>query len=184
MPRLFTALQIPVRIARSLTALQGGLHNARWIERESMHITLRFIGDVDRHTANEIHYALEKIKHSAFSLKLHGLDVFGAKKPRSLYACVKGSKNNENALEALQATHERIIQRIGISSKSRKYTPHVTLARLNGHSAASVASWLSMRGEYASEDFDISSFVLYSAKGSVGGGPYVIEKEYNFCEKG
>ena len=88
MPRLFTALEIPASIAMQLSFLQSGLSGARWIDRESLHITLRFIGDVDLPVAREIAYELEKVKTAPFSLRLDGLDVFGNSRPHSLFAGV------------------------------------------------------------------------------------------------
>ena len=54
MPRLFTGIEIPAAAAASLALSRGGISGARWIEPEDYHLTLRFIGDVDTRTANEI----------------------------------------------------------------------------------------------------------------------------------
>ena len=54
MPRLFTALEVPREAALSLSLLRGGLPGARWMRGENYHITLRFIGDIDCHTADEL----------------------------------------------------------------------------------------------------------------------------------
>lgn len=79
MPRLFTALEIPRDAALSLSLLRGGLPGARWVDVENYHITLRFIGDVEGHVADEIANALDRVRRPAFSLALSGVGAFGSK---------------------------------------------------------------------------------------------------------
>ena len=67
MPRLFTALEIPRDAALSLSLLRGGLPGARWIDVENYHITLRFIGDIEGHVADEIANALDRVRRPSFS---------------------------------------------------------------------------------------------------------------------
>jgi RNA 2',3'-cyclic 3'-phosphodiesterase len=174
MPRLFTALEIPTPIAFSLSLLRGGLPGARWVEPENYHITLRFIGDIDHHTADEIAQALERVDRPGFELSLEALDAFGSKKPQTVVACVK----NSPALKELQAAQERIVQRVGLEPERRRYRPHVTLARLKGASEAAVAAYLALRGDFRTPSFPVGRFVLLSSRASKGGGPYVMEEAY------
>ena len=81
-------------------------------------------------------------------------------------------------LAELQAEHERILQRIGLPPEQRKFTPHVTLARLRDASSRDVADYLSIRGAFKTPPFPVTRFVLLSSRASVGGGPYVIEAAY------
>jgi 2'-5' RNA ligase len=173
MPRLFTALEIPFEIGRSLALLRGGLPGARWVAPENYHLTLRFIGDIDDTLAVEIADLLDKVERPAFDLQIDGLDSFGGNKPRAVVAAVPAVTQ----LVELQAEHERIMQRIGLQPE-RKYKPHVTLARLRDTSSRQVADFLSSRQPFRSSSFPVSRFVLYSSRSSVGGGPYVIEAEY------
>ncbi|MEM7214574.1 MAG: RNA 2',3'-cyclic phosphodiesterase [Pseudomonadota bacterium] len=179
MPRLFTALEIPTKVAERLSLLQAGLPGARWVDRENLHITLRFVGDVDNSAARELSYELEKVKASPFSLELSGLDVFGNSKPHSLYAGVSRSE----ALHDLRLEQERICQRLGMKPDSRKFTPHVTIARIRGAKTAAIARYLSGSGGFQSEKFEISRFVLLSSRDSVGGGPYITEESYELVER-
>jgi 2'-5' RNA ligase len=78
----------------------------------------------------------------------------------------------------LQAEHERLLQRVGLEPEGRKYTPHVTLARLRDSSSRQVADYLTERGSFRSAPFRVERFVLYSSRNSVGGGPYVVEEAY------
>ena len=78
----------------------------------------------------------------------------------------------------VQAEHERLMQRIGLEPEGRKYTPHVTLARLRESSSRQVADYLAARGFFRTPAFKVSRFVLFSSRDSVGGGPYVVEASY------
>lgn len=174
MPRLFTGLEIPAALGDELSLLRGGLPGARWIEPESYHITLRFIGDVDDETADEIAEILGQVRRKNFELRLDGVQSFGGKKPRAVVAAVAPSP----PVMELQAEHERLMQRAGLDPEGRKYTPHVTLARLRDTSSFEVAEYLSARAAFRSPPFTVSRFVLFSARSSVGGGPYVVEAAY------
>jgi RNA 2',3'-cyclic 3'-phosphodiesterase len=174
MPRLFTALEIPRDAALSLSLLRGGLPGARWIDVENYHLTLRFIGDVEGHVADEIANALDRVRRPSFPLALSGVGAFGSKKPHSIWAGVTASPD----LAALQAEIERICQRIGVAADPRKFVPHVTLARLKNTSAIDVAHYLSARGNFSAASFRVGRFVLMSSRDSVGGGPYIVEEAW------
>ena len=174
MPRLFTAIEVPANAAMMLSMLRGGLPGARWIDTENYHITLRFIGDVDRHTANEVSERLSRINRSSIPVRINALDAFGGNKPHSVHARVERTLQ----LMELQGEHERIIQRIGRKAEGRKFLPHVTLARLRNAKGADVANYLSLRGNFSLPPFTANRFVLYSSRDSVGGGPYIVEDAY------
>lgn len=174
MPRLFTALEIPRDAALSLSLLRGGLPGARWIDVENYHITLRFIGDVEGHVADEVANALDRVRRPEFMLNLSGVDAFGSKKPHSIYAGVSPSPE----LNALQGEIERICQRLGIPADPRKFTPHVTLARLRNPRIEDVVHYLSSRGNFSTLPFKVGRFVLMSSRDSVGGGPYIVEEAW------
>ena len=174
MPRLFTGLEIPKALGESLSLLRGGLPGARWVDPENYHVTLRFIGDVDDDIAQEIAWLLGKVRRKDFELELDGLQSFGGRKPRALIATVAPSQS----VMELQAEHERLMRRVGLDPEGRKYTPHVTLARLRETSSFEVADYLSVRAAFRSPPFSVSRFVLFSSRASVGGGPYVAEAVY------
>lgn len=174
MPRLFTGVEIPTDIAQSLSMLRGGLPGARWIDPENYHLTLRFIGDVDDMVAHEVASLLGRVRHGAFDLHMEGLTSFGGRKPRAVVANVAPAQ----PLVEVQAEHERLMQRMGLEPEGRKYTPHVTLARLREASNRDVAEYLAARGFFRTAAFRVERFVLFSSRTSVGGGPYVVEAEY------
>ena len=175
MPRLFTGLEVPSETAFLLSLKRGGLTGARWVDPENYHITLRFIGDVDGQTANEVADSLDRLANSMrFTVRLTHLGSFGGDKPRALFAGVEPSES----LTRLQAAQERVLQRAGLPPEGRKFVPHVTLARLRGTSAGELARFIAEAGRFEPLSFPVGRFVLFSSRDSVGGGPYVVEQSY------
>jgi RNA 2',3'-cyclic 3'-phosphodiesterase len=174
MPRLFTGVEIPPDVGQALSSLRGGLPGARWIDPQNYHLTLRFIGDVDDLIAHEVADMLGRIKRGGFELHMEGLTSFGGRKPRAVVAQVAPAQ----PLIDVQAEQERLLQRIGLEPEGRKFTPHVTLARLRDSSSRQVAEYLAARGYFRTSPFRVSRFVLFSSRSSVGGGPYVVEASY------
>lgn len=175
MPRLFTGLQIPTDIAFVLSLKRGGLSGARWIDPENYHVTLRYIGDIDHRTAGEVYDALEMHADvEPFALTISHLGVFGGNKPRALYAAIEPSE----PLNRLQASQERLLQRIGLSPDGRKFVPHVTLARLRDTGPADLARHIAQAGHFSPMRFSVDEFVVFSSRDSVGGGPYIVEQDY------
>jgi 2'-5' RNA ligase len=175
MPRLFTGLEIPPAIGEQLALCRGGLAGARWVDPANYHITLRFIGDVDFSIARDIAQVLgEEKPRGPLRITLDALSTFGGSRPRALFARV--APNPE--LTRLQAEQERLMRRVGLDPESRKYAPHVTLARLRDASPGEVAGFIALRGQFPKLSFEAERFVLYSARDSVGGGPYIVEAAY------
>jgi 2'-5' RNA ligase len=178
MPRLFTGLEIPPEVAETLSGHRGGLPGARWIEPADYHVTLRFIGDVDDGMARDLMLGLSETRpRPAMPVTLSGLDSFGGPRPRAVFARVERSAE----LLHLQAEQEALMRRAGLAPEARAFTPHVTLARLRRSSAIDVADYLAMRGLFRSLTFTAERFALFSARDSVGGGPYVVEAAYPFA---
>lgn len=175
MPRLFTGLQLPHDIGFALSLKRGGLAGARWIDPENYHITLRYIGDIDHPMAAEVYDALKMHADvEPFTLTLSHLGAFGGNKPRALYAGIEPSES----LNRLQASQERLLQRIGLAPDGRKFIPHVTLARLRDTSPADLARHIAQTGQFTPMSFTVDQFVVFSSRDSVGGGPYVVEQDY------
>lgn len=174
MPRLFTALEIPAEVASVLTLHRGGLVGARWIDPADYHITLRFLGDVDRRTANDLDEFLADIRSYPFEVTLDAIGSFGGDKPRAVFARVQPTPR----LAELQADLERLMRRLGLPAEGRKFVPHVTLARLRETSPVDVAHYLSLHPIVRPIAFTARRLALMSSRDSVGGGPYVVEATY------
>lgn len=174
MPRLFTALGLPDQVRHRLGLLRGQLAGARWLEPDDLHITLRFFGDVDGPTGDDLARGLDAVRWSPLTVRLDGLGCFGGDKPRAVY--IAASTNA--GLGALQHAHERVAHGAGLPAETRKFTPHATLARLRGTRAGAVAGFLADMGVVAFEPYQADEFYLLSSRPGSGGGPYVVEDVY------
>jgi len=179
MPRLFTGLAVPPHVADALKAYQGGLPGARWIEPRDFHVTLRFLGDVEATVADDVVEALGEMRtRPPLTVRLAGLGIFGGDKPRALYASVAA----DPALTDLQAEQERLARRTGIDPERRKFTPHVTLARLRRDATPeATAMYLSQAPVFVPLTFTVDRVTLFSARESTGGGPYLAEAQFPFA---
>lgn len=174
MPRLFVGLELPEAIRERLALVKGPLPGARWIEPEDMHLTLRFIGDIDNPTADELAGFLASIETHPFEVRVTGLGSFGGNDPRTIHAVADGSV----ALDHLQKAVDRAARSAGIPPEPRSFTPHITLARLKGTPPDVVARFLGSRGRWQPMTFVVDRFTLFSSRPRQGGGPYVVEEAF------
>lgn len=174
MPRLFTGIEIPDDVRRDLSRLKQPLPGAKWVEPESLHLTLRFVGDIDNGQARELVHTLAEIEAEAFELRLSGVGAFGGNEPRALWAGVVPNP----ALESLARANERAVRAAGLPPEPRNFKPHVTLARLRNTRVDRVARYLERHGAFRAHAFIVPRFVLLSSRPRVGGGPYVVEDAF------
>lgn len=176
MPRLFTGLEIPPETGAALALKRGALRGSRWIDPSDYHITLRFLGDVEVEVAEALHEALVAARpRASFSVTLDGLASFGGDRPRAILATVVPSPE----LLDLQAEQERLARQAGAEPERRKFTPHVSLARLRREAGPDdVAAYLGERGLFTPLTVPVERVALFSARESKGGGPYVVEAAY------
>ena len=172
--RLFVALPIPDAVTRALTLLEGGVPGARWQTREQMHLTLRFIGDVDGRDMRALDDALAGLDVPGFELGLHGVGQFGNKQPHSLWVGVR----KHELLEHLQRKVDSAIRRVGQPQDAHKFMPHVTLARLRHPDMDRLRAWLVQHALFTSDVFAVNAFCLYSSKLTSDGSIYRVEQEY------
>ena len=128
MMRLFVGIKLPEQHKQTLNRFQNGLPDARWTAPENLHLTLRFIGEIEEPQAEDLHDALMHVSAPAFPLKIAGAGYFASgKRPRTLWA---GVENAEAGLDFLQSKIERAAQKSGLEPEGRRFTPHVTLGRV------------------------------------------------------
>ncbi len=175
MLRLFVALDLTEEIRRRLAGLAGGVPGARWTEPENLHLTLRFIGEVPEDQAMDIDAALAEVRAPAFPLILDGVGVFGsARRARVLWAGVERSE----ALAHLQAKVESALVRCGLPAEERKFSPHITLARLKDAPADRIGRFLSDRGLFRAGPMPVEHVTLYRSHLGNGGAVYEALREY------
>lgn len=174
--RLFVALPLPAEVRERLASLCSGIPGARWVPPENMHVSLRFIGEVDGADAEDIHEALDGVRAAAFALSITGLGCFeSGHKVRSLWAAV----NRDEPLMRLQDKVETAVTRSGQASERRKFKPHVTLARFRtGTPGARIGSFMERNNALSIGPFPVPAFVLFRSHLGGEGAHYEVLAEY------
>jgi 2'-5' RNA ligase len=168
MPRLFVAIDPPADIKTRLIAAMGGVAGARWQSADQLHLTLRFIGDVDDETAGRIAHALAATRHPRFDLTVSGSGAFETALWAGLAPCP--------ALFGLQSQIESAVVQTGLPPETRAYLPHITLARLNR--PADPQAFLDRTAGLGAPAFTVSEFCLYESVLMPGGSVYTIAPRY------
>lgn len=175
MIRLFVAIPLPELIRTQLFLLQSGLRGARWIKPENIHLTLRFIGEVRNDAAADIDRALVDINAPGITLQLDGIGNFArGKHPHALWVGVAKSE----PLAHLQAKIESALVRADLGPEERKFSPHVTIARLKDIRKGRVEDWTAAHGAFRSTPFPVDRFVLFSSFLKSSGALYIEEASY------
>lgn len=174
MHRLFVGIRPPAAIRAQLLALMGGIPGARWQEDDQLHCTLRFIGDVDRHAAEDIAVALSGVRFPAFEIALDGVGEFDSRgRPNAVWAGLRP----HDALAALHHKVDQAIVRAGQAPERRAYLPHITLARMNA-SAGTTDRFLEAHAGLASAPFPVEHFLLYESTLGGEGARYEAVERY------
>lgn len=158
--RLFVGLDLPEDLRLTLGLLRAGINGARWVPPENFHITLRFIGEADRHQAADLDDALADIDVPAFDLAFHGVGSFASRgRLRAIWAGLESS----GALVHLHDKVERASVRAGFAEEQRKFKPHVTLARLKGTPEFAAQRFLEDHAGFTTRPFTVDRFVLFES---------------------
>jgi RNA 2',3'-cyclic 3'-phosphodiesterase len=173
--RLFVAIDPPADIREQLAALCCGLPDARWVQPEQLHLTLCFIGEVDGSTFLDIREALPEIQTSPFPLRLRGVGFFP---PRGLPKVVWVGIDPCEPLMVLQRKITTRLFQLSVELENRKFSPHITLARLQHTPASKVGKYLAINGLFGSEPFVADRFVLYSSVLGKKGASHFVEQVY------
>jgi 2'-5' RNA ligase len=173
--RLFVGLDLPWSLRERLSVLAGGVPGARWLPPENYHVTLRFIGEVAPHQAEEIDLALTTLRARGFSLSLTGVGTFEkAGRPVVLWVGVERCQQ----LDLLQSKIETACQRTGLEPERRRFTPHVTLARLDNAVPTKLAVFVQANNLFRSEPMPVEHFTLFSSRLGKEASVYTAEVEY------
>jgi len=174
MHRLFVAIRPPESARDQLLDLMEGVDGARWQDDEQLHLTVRFIGEVDRPTATDVAAVLGTVSRPALEIALSGVGHFGSGSyPHALWAGVR-------PVEELTHLHKKVDQalvRIGLEPERRAYRPHITVARLSRR-AGSIRAFLESHAALSSAPFEVDSFGLYESRLSQAGATYELIERY------
>ncbi len=170
MIRAFAALAVPDGVRFDLMLVQQGLPVPRVVPPENLHLTLVFLGEVGGRLIEDVDLAFGAIRAPGFELSLAGLGLFGGSKPRSVHVGVSHCP----ALHHLQARVVTAARGAGVDVAARRFTPHVTLARLPGRLAdrGRLEAFVAKRGVYAAPRFAVEDFRLYRSHLGSGGSVY------------
>ena len=175
MPRLFIAVDLPETIKNNLSLMAFGIPGAKWVAPEQLHLTVRFIGEVDGGLFHDIQEILDEIHFASFSLQLKGVGYFPPRgAPRVLWIGLDKSE----PLQLLRKKIDTALLRARIEPEGRKYSPHITLARLKNSPANKIANFLSGNGLFSQEPFQVEDFKLYSSILSPKGAYHKVERIY------
>lgn len=175
MIRLFVGLSLAADLRQRVAMLCAGVPSAKWVEPESLHITLRFIGEVDEGVAQDIHDSLSTIHAKGFPLTLAGVGTFGSGRiPHSLWIGVERSAG----LTHLHDKVESAVVRAGLAPEPRKFSPHLTLARFRRAPGPRLGEFLACHALLRLPPFDVTGFTLFSSRLGHAGASYSAEAEY------
>ena len=173
--RLFVALDLPWEVKEELSDLTCNLNGARWVPTDNFHLTLRFIGEASRLQAEEIDLALASLRGRSFAFSLSGLGWF--EKAGRVSSIWVGLERNEN-LARLQAKVETALHRIGLAPDRRRFTPHVTLVRLDAPVTPQLTSFVQANNLYRSTPIRADNVTLFSSFLGKDQPTYTPEAEY------
>lgn len=161
MIRLFIAITPPPDLRRDIAELARAVPGGRPVPLEQLHCTLKFIGDVEGGKLLDIKEALTGVSRPAFSLGLRGVGIFPLRGlPRVVWAGIEPGEE----LGQLRRDIETILFTVGVPKEKQKFTPHLTLARLNNPSISRLQEFLAGNSLLRSPLFVISEFTLYSSQ--------------------
>jgi 2'-5' RNA ligase len=172
MLRLFVALELPPAVRDGLLAAMGGVVGARWQRDDQLHLTLRFIGDVDRHRATDIAAALDGVAIPSFELALAAPGVFARRgRVDSLWVGV----TPHDAVAALARRIDQALQRVGLPAETRAFLPHITVARF-GRLAGDLGGFPIM--PLPGAPFAVDGFALWESRLGHDGASYRVIERY------
>lgn len=174
MIRLFIGLALPPPMAERLAGLAVGIPGARWVEQRNLHLTLRFIGEVENGLAHDIHDALADISARCPTVTIDGFGTFGSRQPHALWAAVEKTPE----LAHLQAKTETALVRLGLPPEPRRFTPHVTLARLKGAPVQRIQDFIAGHSPLRLGPERVEAVTLFRSHLGRGGAEYEAVAEY------
>ena len=168
MHRLFIAIVPPQDIRDLLTDAMDDSAELRWVADEQLHLTLRFVGEVERPLANDLAAALGQLRSGAFEMRVAGAGHFERRSGGAVWAAVEPKA----PVAALAAKVERVCQGVGLGPERRAFHPHITLARWNRAGAGAARDFLERIRGLVSSPFTVDRVVLFESRLSRHGPHY------------
>ncbi|MGZ8998587.1 MAG: RNA 2',3'-cyclic phosphodiesterase [Allosphingosinicella sp.] len=174
MHRLFVAIRPPSEVRAWLLARMGGVGGARWQSEDQLHLTLRFVGEVEQPAAEDVAIALASVRSAPFVVEPRGIGAFEHRgRPETLWAGLEPAK----PLKALHSKIDQACIRAGLEPERRAYLPHITLARL-GRDCGPIAGLLEQEGGARGPAFTVDGFGLFESRRGPDGATYSLVEHY------
>ena len=166
--RAFIAISLPEPVLQGIVTAQETLKRSglkiRWVRKEGIHLTLKFLGDIDRDSVEKISEAMERAtgSFSPFTLWAEGIGVFpNLRRPRVAWVGLSG---DIEILRALQRDLESQLSGLGFSKEKRPFKGHLTLGRVKGRlDGIKLQEALEDLGDFRTESFTAQSIVLFQS---------------------
>ncbi len=176
MIRLFIAVPIPEDMRRQLHAMGRSLPGGRAVVEEQIHLTLRFIGEVEGALFKDIRENLYTVEAAPFRVGIQGVGHFPPRgKPRVVWAGLQP----KDPLVRLKRKIDTCLIQCGLPPDNRKFSPHITLARLNNPPMQRITGFLAGNAFLRFDDFEVDRFLLYSSKLTNKGAVHTLEADYS-----
>lgn len=176
--RSFVAIPMPDAVAKAVAPVQAALPFGRLVEADNLHLTLAFLGDQPEPMLEEVHFALETIRHPAFDLTLSGLDTLGAESPQTFNITAQSAPG----LMELQQRIKSRLHGVGLQIEKRRFHPHVTLARfpkvISRDEIGRLGRFLAGRADHRLPPFRVSEFCLFESILTSDGAHYEVLASY------
>ena len=176
MPRLFVAIDLPERIRGDVSSLYEAIHGASWTPEDNLHLTLRFIGEADGDAIQRIDSALRSVEFKPFTMRLKSTGFFPPRGQPKILWC--GVARNEELLSLQKQTERALTSKASLPPQDRKFSPHITIARLKDSPEQKLAQFLTTNALFETENLTVSKITLYSSLLKRDGAVYTKEAEY------
>ncbi|MCK5146973.1 RNA 2',3'-cyclic phosphodiesterase [bacterium] len=183
MVRTFVAVYIPDRLVREAANYQEYLKKldtgVRWVRQENLHITLKFLGDVDASRISELNYALKAALSSetSFSASLEGCGTFPqTRSPRTVWL---GLAQGASRLIRLASRVDTAISGLGFQRELRSFKPHVTIGRVKSTRGISALLDTMHMHPFDGGKFSVDTVYLMKSQLTEAGAEYSILETFN-----
>ena len=150
------------------------------MDEDQLHVTLKFIGEVDGHTADTVKNALYGVRYTPFEMQFKGVGVFppGGRGRSSFPRILWTGIADPWYAAGLRRRIENAAAQAGIPGERRKFSPHLTIARLKNPPLQAVKNFLMEYDSFVSGRFAVESFTLYSSTLKRSGAVYSVVADY------